>query len=244
MFRIKKISFWDKYKGYNPVHSCNDLLPFVDWIKTYTNIDVQTIMEIGANFCQDSDFLSIQFGVKPENVWCFEAHPEIFAATKKIHPKFNIFNNAVFNEEKDMVFNMYPIECTNSGVSSLLHLTKKSLKVSGVDNFETKPYNIHSIRMDNFMNEHHIQSVDFLKLDAEGVNYEVLQGFGSRIKDIKVIHTESEICDNLAYDGQKENFSKIKELLESNGFEMVYYKKYYSQADSVWVKKDTLKKFY
>lgn len=243
-FKKHKGSFWDKYQGYNPVHSCLGLDSHIDWVKTYTNIDVQTIMEIGANFCQDSDYLSMIFGVKPENVWCFEAHPEIFAAAKKIHPNFNIFNNAVFNVEKDMVFNMYPIDCVNTGVSSLLKLVQKSLDVSGVGKFTTRPYNVKSIRMDNFMDAHNIKSIDFLKLDAEGVNYEVLQGFGSRIQDIKVIHTESEICDNLAYENQQENFTKIKALLESNGFEMVFYQKYYSQADTLWVRKDTLKKFY
>ena len=249
LFRKKqKEHFLDKYKGYNPVQSWGELVKHVQWIKTYTDIQVDTIMEIGANFAQDADWLAEQFNASPENIWIFEAHPEIFAAIRKIHPKFNAFNNAVFDKEQDMTFNMYPLTVSNTGCSSLLEMADASLPTNfGAGNASgqgTRPYAVKSIRMDNFMNAHKIKGVDFLKLDAEGVNYEVLLGFCDRLKDVKCIHTESEQYDNLAYKGQKENFTRIKSLLEKAGFEMVFFQKSYSQADSFWVRKDTLKKIY
>ena len=239
----KKSNFWDKYKGYNPVRSIGGLTSHIEWIKTYTNISVHTIMEIGANFAQDADYLCEKFNCNAENVWVFEAHPDIYNAIKKIHPKFNAFNYAVYNCEKEMNFNFYPLEkIENTGVSSLLTIPKYiSDKRGGV---KTQTCTVQAIRMDNFLNTHNISSIDFLKLDVEGVNYEVLEGFGKRIKDICAIHTESEIMDNTAYVNQKENFSKIQKLLQENNFEMVFFQKYYDQADSFWVRKDLLKKFY
>ena len=246
---FKKLLKNDKYKGYNPAGNPQELIQFVDWIKTYSNLNVKTIMEIGANFGQDSDFLSEKFDTDPKNVWVFEAHPEIYNAIKKIHPNFNSFNNAVFNKEETMTFNMYPLDAckSNSGCSSLLKQKKESLPANfgGKENVsKTKEYKVKSIRMDNFMKEHNIKSIDFLKLDAEGVNYEVLESFGKRIKDVKAIHTESEQYSNLAYDKQKESWTPIKKLLEKNGFELIYFQKYYSQADSFWIRKDLIKKIY
>lgn len=246
-FFSKKERFWKKYAGYNPVRSCDELDKHISWVNTYTNINVNVIMEIGANFAQDADYLAQNFKVAPENVWVFEAHPDIFAAIRKIHPRFNAFNNAVFDTEKDLIFNMYRLEVVkNTGVSSLLKMSENSLPTNcgaGVS-AQTQPCQVRSIRMDSFMAAHKITNVDFLKLDAEGVNYQVLQGFGNRLKDIKCIHTESEQYDNLAYEGQKENWTSIKELLENNGFEMTFFQKSYSQADSFWVRKNMIKRVY
>jgi FkbM family methyltransferase len=203
-------------------------------------------MEIGANFAQDANYLAEKFGINPENVWVFEAHPEMYDAIKKIHPKFKAFNYAVFDKEQEMIFNMYSLgSVQNMGLSSLLEIVDVSLPLNcGETTVQAHPYAIKSVRMDNFMDEYRIKEVDFLKLDVEGVNYEVLLGFGDRLKDVKCIHTESEQYDNLAYKRQKENWTKIKKLLEKANFEMTYFQKSYSQADSFWVRKDVIKKLY
>lgn len=246
-FFCRRDKFWDKYEGYNPVRSCDELDKHISWVKTYTDIRVDVIMEIGANFAQNADYLAQNFNTAPENVWVFEAHPDIFAAICKIHPRFNTFNNAVFDSEEELAFNMYRLESVkNTGVSSLLKMSENSLPTNcgAGGSAKTQPCQVRSIRMDSFMGIHKIANIDFLKLDAEGVNYQVLLGFGDRLKDVKCIHTESEQYDNLAYEGQKENWSLIKKLLETSGFEMTYFQKSYSQADSFWVRKDMIKRIY
>jgi hypothetical protein len=74
-----------KYKGYKPAGGYGDkLTPYVQYVKNGTTLKVKNVFEIGANFAQDADFLMECFDLRPENVYVFEAHPEIFKAIKKI----------------------------------------------------------------------------------------------------------------------------------------------------------------
>jgi hypothetical protein len=105
---------YSKYKGYNVVRSAEGMRPFADWIIHWSKLKVRNIFEIGANFAQDADFLRQVFKVPPEQVYVFEAHPEIYQAVTKIH-RFNAYNYAVFNEEKEMTFNIVPLNSKNTG---------------------------------------------------------------------------------------------------------------------------------
>lgn len=67
-----------------------------------------------------------------------------------------------------------------------------------------------------------------------GANYEVLDGFGSRLGNIGAIHIESEHVE--AYEGET-LWNGIKEKLENAGFEMVYFQRYKCQSDSLWLQK-------
>lgn len=45
-------------------------------------------------------------------------------------------------------------------------------------------------RGDEYLEKNNIKQIDFLKLDTEGFEFNVIQGFGKRIKDIKIIQFE------------------------------------------------------
>ena len=92
-----------KYIGYR-LPAFGGMKQFAAWIKKYSVLEVKNIFEIGANFAQDADYLRSAFKLSAKDVYVFEAHPDLYSAIKKIH-KFNAFNYAVFNEEKDMPFN-------------------------------------------------------------------------------------------------------------------------------------------
>jgi len=201
---------------------------FVDIVNRSTNINVKNIFEIGANYGQDAKGLQHYFNLKEKDVWVFEAHPEICKEIKILYPEFNIFDNAVFNKNQNMTFNIVDLE-NNSGVSSLRNN----------DNFKTtRKTTIEAIRMDGFMKDHSIESVDFLKLDVEGCNYEVLEGFGERLKDVKCLHIEAE--HRICWKKQK-LYKDIEKILKSNGFEMLFFERYITQSDSFWVQKRYLK---
>lgn len=205
---------------------------FTDWIKNYTDFKPQIIFEIGANYAQDAEGLRYYFNLPEENVWVFEAHPDICKEISKLY-NFHIFNNAVYNEEKIMEFNAVDINVeNNSGVSSLLGRVQTDCE------YKMKNVQVKSIRMDNFMNENKIEKIDFLKLDVEGCNWEVLDGFGDRLKDVEAIHIESEHVS--IWEGQK-LYNDIRKKLEENDFVLVFFQRYYSQSDSFWIKNKYLK---
>jgi hypothetical protein len=93
--------------------------------------------------------------------------------------------------------------------------------------------------MDNFMLTHKINKICFLKLDVEGSNYEVLEGFGIKITDINAVH-EAEHINNM-YRGNIYLFDAISNLLSTNGFELISFQRYSSQPDSFWVRKEFIK---
>ena len=170
-----------KYHKYNQVGAFGiNMRMFVDLIKTNTKLEVKNLFEIGANFAQDAQYLAYKFRIKPQDVYVFEAHPELYKAITKLH-KFNAYNNAVYNTEEIIDFNLVPSNSKNPGGSSIIWGQNVWEKIS-----------VEAIRMDSFMNKNNIDKIDFLKLDVEGVSYQVLDGFGERIKDIQTMHIEAE----------------------------------------------------
>jgi FkbM family methyltransferase len=199
---------------------------YIDYVKNGMNIKVENVFEIGANFAQDADYLMEQFDLTPNDIYVFEAHPEIFDAIKKIH-KFNAFNVAVFNSDQELEFNIFPLTHIDTGWSSLFGNTGEKIKVE-------------AIRMDNFMMKNNIKTIDFLKIDVEGATYHVLEGFGERIKDIKCMQIEAEHNNNK---GAVITYEKISELLITNDFELVHFfrNNNMKQSDSFWIKKEYIK---
>jgi FkbM family methyltransferase len=219
-----------KYGKYKPAGGMGDKLQiYIDYVKNGTNIKVENVFEIGANFAQDADYLMEQFDLTPNDIYVFEAHPEIYDAIKKIH-KFNAFNVAVFNSDQELEFNIFPLTHINTGWSSLFGAGWSSLFGNTGEKIK-----IEAIRMDNFMIKNNIKTIDFLKIDVEGATYHVLEGFGERIKDIKCMQIEAEHNEWAVI-----TYEKIAELLTANDFELVHFFRNNSmkQSDSFWIKRE------
>lgn len=204
--------------------------PFAKWVLECSSLIPKNIFEIGANYAQDAEALRAYFNLQPRDVWVFEAHTDIFREIAKRYD-FHAFNAAVYNKNGKLSFQAVDLELAkNTGISSILphQFSKEKMKTVTVD----------SIRMDDFMNKNQIRHIDFLKLDAEGCNYEVLEGFGSRLKDVRAIHVEAE--HYVIWKGQK-LYEDIEALLTANDFSMIYFQRHISQSDSFWVQKRFLK---
>ena len=218
-----------KYKGYKPSGGMGDKLQvYIDYIKDGTSLEVKNVFELGANFAQDADYLMEQFGLDAKNIYVFEAHPEVCELIKKVH-KFNVFNYAVYSENKTIKFNVFPLNHVDTGWSSM--------HGQGGEEIEVK-----AIRMDDFMEENNIEKIDFLKIDVEGLTYSVLQGFGLRLKDVNCIQLEAE-HGNWAIIPYEE----VSKLLLDNGFDLIHFKRVnhkgeLGQSDSFWVRKEYVDK--
>jgi len=208
------------------------MLPYIDLCRNCTTITVKNIFEIGAYFAQDADFLMEVFNLAPKDVFVFEAHPDLYEAITKIH-SFNAYHNAVFNEEKEITFHIFPLDYKNTGWSSVYK------HKSG----DTRPVKVHAIRMDNFMERNKIDSIDFLKIDVEGATYAVLDGFGSRLKDVACIQLEAEHLAAFSLEGQDKLYGDISSLLLQNDFDLVELHRFngMKQSDSFWVQRKYIK---
>lgn len=228
---MKKIlSYFSSFKNRKEASRGKAMKPFAKWVLECSSLIPKNIFEIGANYAQDAEALRTYFKLQPLDIWVFEAHPDLFMEIKKRYD-FHAFNAAVYNENSKLSFQAVDIHQTkNTGISSILphQFSKEKMKTVTVD----------SIRMDDFMEKNRIDHIDFLKLDAEGCNYEVLEGFGSRLKDVRAIHVEAE--HYVVWKGQK-LYADIEALLTANDFSMIYFQRHFSQSDSFWIQKSFLK---
>jgi FkbM family methyltransferase len=208
---------------------------YVDLVKKFCNFTPKNIFEIGANFGQDAEYLRKSFFIEEKNVYVFEPHPQIFKELNKLY-KFNNYELAVSNEVGRANFHAIDIENNeykNSGISSLKNgLTTDKKNFIEID--------VKMIRMDEFISKNKIEEVDFLKIDVEGVNYEVIEGFGNEITKVKVIQTEGEYRQY--WEGQK-LYSDMEQYLVKNGFLLIDFKLSSDgiQSDSLWVQKKYIK---
>lgn len=217
----------------NAVSNPRSMHYFANFIYTRTTIVPKNVFEIGANYAQDAEGARYYFGLSDEDVWVFEAHPQFCYEIRKMY-NFRCFNYAVFNKNQKMSFNAVDITKVPSkdfvGMSSLYDKDSFDAYALKID--------VDAIRMDDFMNAYNIDTIDFLKLDVEGTNYEVLEGFGDRLKDVKCLHVEAE---HIPIWKSQKLYPDIERLLLENNFVLANFVRIFSQSDSFWVQKDYLK---
>ena len=73
------------------------------------------------------------------------------------------------------------------------------------------------IRLDNYIEQSNIEKINLLKIDTQGFEPEVLDGLGSRLKDIDVVLTELMFYD---YYKRSLTFTDIEKYLLPAGFQL------------------------
>ncbi len=196
-----------------------------------TDLKVSSIMEIGANYGQDAEFLRLFWGTNQDHVFTFEANSSISKEIDQRY-KFHNYNLAVSDYTGKATLNLVDMSGYNSGLSSVKNYSYTQNWIRD---------EVDCICMKDFMDMHkEIDTIDFLKVDVEGVDYEVLKGFGDYLHKVKVIQTEAE--NLIDYEGEHYLFSDIARLLMDFGFELITYDLARLQSDSLWIKRELLKK--
>jgi FkbM family methyltransferase len=77
-----------------------------------------------------------------------------------------------------------------------------------------------TIRLDTFMNLAGIQTVDYLKIDAQGADLSVVKSLGDRLKDLRKIYLEVSVTPHPVYRGTASK-DEVVEFLSARGFELV-----------------------
>jgi FkbM family methyltransferase len=81
-----------------------------------------------------------------------------------------------------------------------------------------------TIRLDNFMDLSKITSVDFLKIDTQGMDLAVLRSAGSRLRDIRKITLEVDLSPRPLYRGAASK-NDVLEFMSSAGFKLTSVEK-------------------
>ncbi|KAF3886569.1 MULTISPECIES: FkbM family methyltransferase [Nostocales] len=185
------------------------------------------IFDVGANIGLFSLFINkLQKKVK---IYAFEPVREIFEilqANIRLHSVANIslFNYGLSSQNKaDVLFTFYPNMAGNSTIKPIEKLEQRKVMTSLLNEekvkylFQSQLVKGEVKTLSSIVNDLNIRSIDLLKIDVEGEEYQVLQGINqSDWKKIKQV-----VIEVHAREGRLE---RIQEILTNNEFNVVVEK--------------------
>jgi FkbM family methyltransferase len=172
-----------------------------------------TVIDVGARYGMHPSWSGFRGELK---YFAFEPDTEEAERLRQTNDKksFEVIEAAVFNKEGEFDFNLL----VHRGMSSFLtpDLESESFKdlKPGLGDIE-KTIKIRTKPLDSFTTEHH-WSVDFLKVDTEGTEHEVIESAEKTIES-GVLGVRSSVNFNPAFHDQK-LFSATHDFLVTKGF--------------------------
>ena len=193
-------------------------------------INFNIFFDVGAHKGESIKLFLKHLNIK--EIVSFEASPITFEYLKKKETSFNkIFKNTkiklenlALGSEKKSVILKHMSESSSSTISQInknsSYFKKKYKLLNFFDSQKLyAPVEVKLETLENYIVNHEYKTIDFLKIDTEGYEYEILLGLNKKLKDIKLImfehHYDNMIKKNYSY-------SDIKNLLEKYNFKMIF----------------------
>lgn len=192
-----------------------------------------TIFDVGANSGVSLDEFKAIW--RHSKVHCFEPQEECWQSLDEKIEKYEsntvVINKTAVgkNNEKDVNFYSHDINSGLSGfnkinIESNDSIYLKELKANDSNPQLNKYFDklnhqrlVDVIRLDNYIEQSNIEKINLLKIDTQGFEPEVLDGLGSRLKDIDVVLTELMFYD---YYKRSLTFTDIEKYLLPAGFQL------------------------
>lgn len=193
-----------------------------------SNFDI--LFDVGAH--KGESIISFGKNLNIKNIYSFEASQISFEIlSKKIKdiqskfPKMKIIIENIalgssdkkikikhFNESSSSTINKINVD------SNYFKKKQKFLYGSEVSKYY-KEFIVKQITLDNYLELKSIDKVDFIKIDTEGYEFEILNGLKKNIKHVKIILFEHHYHDMIR---KNYSFSDIHMFLKENNFEQIY----------------------
>jgi len=203
------------------------------WIKflkenKYNNFKL--LIDIGAHKGESIKLFSKNFIIK--KIISFEASPINFEyLKKKIKDNKQGYNNteivlenlALGAEDKIIEFNQFN-ESSSSTIKEIdkesKYYKRKFRLINFLNNKETyQKIKIKISKLKEYIEKNNIKKIDFMKIDTEGYEFEILLGLENKIKLVDIIMFEHHY-DNMIKKGY--TFEDINKLLIKNNFNQIY----------------------
>ena len=218
---LKVLSFFDFFHQ-------RKILQFLK--KSYS--DFKVVFDVGAHEGESINLFSKNFNI--ESIYSFEASPLNFEKLLKkknyLIKKFNktnitLENLALGNNDQDIILNQSDESSSSTinevNLESKYFINKKKLFSKSNKNFFSKVL-VKMITLDTYLERNKINKIDFLKIDTEGYEYDVLQGMKSRIQNVQLILFEHHYDDMIK---KNYKYSNINNFLIKNNFKKIYKSK-------------------
>lgn len=192
------------------------------------NFDV--FFDVGAHKGESIELFLKEFKIK--NFYSFEASPinykilneKVFFLKKKFKDVKIILENIALSSSVKKIYFKQSYESSSSTLSEINEQSKYFLKKKAILNFFSNKdfYNkieIQTNTLKNYINENHIKQIDFLKIDTEGYEYEIILGLEKKINKVKLVMFEHHYDDMIK---KTYKYSDIKKILNDNDFVQIY----------------------
>ena len=188
------------------------------------------LIDIGAHKGESIELFSKNFIIK--KIISFEASPINFEyLKKKIEKNKQGYNNteivleniALGAEDKIIEFNQFD-ESSSSTIKEVdeesKYYKRKFRLINFLNNKETyQKLKIKIYKLKDYIEKYSIKKIDFMKIDTDGYEFEILLGLEDEIKLVDIIMFEHHY-DNMIKKGY--TFEDINELLVKNNFNKIY----------------------
>jgi len=186
---------------------------------------MKILIEVGAFDGHDS----LRYHENGYRVYTFEPKKDLFQAlvdkTKHL-TNYTVIPKAVSLENGETIFNI----CKDGGASSILPFRPDSeLNLTWSEkrtdiHFSGISYNVQTTRLDTFIEENGLQDtiIDFIHIDAQGVDLDCLKSLGLYIRNVLacVVETVKDVNKSI-YIGQEDNtLDNVTIFLSNNGFKI------------------------
>lgn len=212
----------------------NDLEQLTTLLKPY--LTPKSFMEVGSRDGLDTKYVCDYWAINTNNATIIEANifcyqkiqASMIVNGKK--PFAKVIYGAGSNYNGEVKFN-----CVLSDRDDLVGIS--SIKKSKVINLNYKETIVPCFRLDSIIKD---DSCDLIKIDVEGHAFEVLEGLGEKIKNIKAIQVETESTHS--FENQKLD-NEVHLFLLDKGFQLIDKQPCWdSQFDCLYLNKNNHEK--
>jgi FkbM family methyltransferase len=120
--------------------------------------------------------------ISEKNIYGFEPHPVLFKKIKHLFPKIHAFNLALSDVQGMLKFKVpYVGKCEFTGRGTL------NINYKEVDETSCRIFDVQTDTLDNFIRNHKISRLDFLKIDVEGSELNVIRGGRNSLEKFRPI---------------------------------------------------------
>lgn len=180
-------------------------------LKNKINLPVNTIFDVGAHIGQTS--LYFHKGIPNINIYAFEPIKSTYNVLLKNIQDFK--NIKPHNIALGGIIENVEVKLFDKGGSSLNSLKHENMHLQG-----TKTETVKVITGDSFCKANNIDEVDLLKIDTEGYELEVLEGFREMIDNLRINAIFCEVGFS-SYNNRNTFFCDLIKFADKNNF--VFY---------------------
>lgn len=210
------------------------LEPVVTNYRKFFGTSANTILDIGTRDGDDAYYLAKH--LKATKVIAVDANLSAATYTQNKYPWMSVVHSAITHE--DGVTEFHVVNAGNKEATGTSSIFSKETSVDPSPEFykdKVQKITVSSSRADSMLEKLGVkQTLDVVKIDTEGYSWQVLQGFGDRLKDVKIFHIETE---ETQLNEEHRTTEEVTKFMQENGFVLVdiSHEWGWNIKDQIWV---------